>query len=524
MLDEKTIKRCFNRNEIGDAELLYHLKKDEYVFDVDEEKWYFNGGTFWSEVKKEPIGHIIGTDVAGEYASLAKVYLDKSTSPKDDWYKLFLEYNGRAYGLRSDARINSVIRRGREITGFMVTSQDWAIDPFDLVVKNGIINLKTGELRQAKPSDYVRSDGPTEFKGLNEPAPRFEQFISEILDGDIEKVKYLQRLLGYAITGDTREKVMPIFVGSQNNGKDTFFKAITFVLGNLAGPVEKDVLITRRKQDNAANPAVYSLRFKRIAIVSETNDGAYLDAGQVKFITGGGELIARELFANLVTWKPQHTIFLMTNFKPRANSEDEALWSRLSVVEFPLSFINNPKMENERLADRTLDGKLWNEASGILAWLVRGCLEWQRIGLNPPQSVIDATLEYRGEEDVLGQFVVDRMELSPVNSIKASELYLEYKDWAGDNGIMAMSNIRFGKNMEKRFDKKSKSDANYYIGIGKKVVITPGLEFVTMSWPAAVAQAKKLHNAGLNIETISTVIGTQYPEYTSIKDIQEMLN
>lgn len=519
---EKFIVKCFGRNETGDSELLYSLKQDQYIYDVDEARWYTHNGQFWIEAKTNPIGHIIETEVAGQYAWLSKQFLERSQSPKDDNFKRFMEYRQRAYDLRSNGKINAVIKRAQENKNFIITTDKWSIDPYELPVKNGIISLKTGELRQAKPSDFIRFPGPTEYKGLNEPAPRFERFIMEIFDNDKDKADYVQRLLGYSLTGDVQEKIMPIFTGTNDNGKDTLFRAIKSVLGDVAGDVGKDALIASKKGDRAANPSTYSLRFKRIAYVNETNDGARLDAGQVKYITGGGELTARELYGNPVSWKPQHTIFLMTNFKPSANSEDEALWSRIAVIEFPLSFVHDPKLEHERQIEKGLDQKLQNEASGILAWLVRGCLAWQNEGLNPPASVLAATAEYRDSEDILGEFLNEEMELSPANSIKANDLYKEYKKWASDNGYMPVSRTRLGKKLKNRFEDRRKADGIYYIGIGYRTS-TPEYDWLNTqameSRPIILAMKKQ----GVDVEIIHKVIQAQYPKAGfNLIDIQEM--
>jgi putative DNA primase/helicase len=146
---------------------------------------------------------------------------------------------------------------------------------------------------------------------------------------------------------------------------------------------------------------------------------------------------------------------------------DFALWQRIHLIPFTISFVDNPKKPNERKADPDLPQKLRAEASGILAWLVRGCLDWQRIGLNPPEAVLAATRDYQAEEDILGHFIDDRCILGDSIEVKSSALYKAYVAWCDENGHKPISGTRFGKEIKTMFD-SYKSGAGYihYIGIG----------------------------------------------------------
>jgi len=222
----------------------------------------------------------------------------------------------------------------------------------------------------------------------------WDKFVNEIFDGDDELISFVQRLLGYGISGLQREHVLPILWGIGRNGKDTLLEALKYVLGDLATPVAAEVLLDSGRNPNAATPHTYSLRKRRLAWVNETNESAKLNAGQVKLLTGGGSIPARPLYGKPITYAPRFLLMLMTNHKPGASSEDYALWERVLLIPFKLSFVDEPVKEFERKRDPQLLSKLKAEASGILAWLVRGFLSWQADGLNPPESVKIATNEY----------------------------------------------------------------------------------------------------------------------------------
>jgi len=171
------------------------------------------------------------------------------------------------------------------------------------------------------------------------------------------------------------------------------------VLGSTVGAVSNDVILASHSKcltPGSAKPHLCALQGKRIVWASETSKGARFDVGQVKFLTGGGDIPARQLYGRDYTFVPSHLLILLTNHKPHADAQDSAFWDRLCPIIFTIRFVDNPTAPHERQKDRALGDTLDVEASGILAWLVRGCLAWQREGLNIPASVLLARREYRG--------------------------------------------------------------------------------------------------------------------------------
>jgi putative DNA primase/helicase len=333
-------------------------------------------------------------------------------------------------------------------------------------VANGTIDLRTGGLQPGKPGDYIRTIAPIEWQGIDIQAPRWEQFLGEVFDGDGELISFVQRLLGYGLTGLSTEHIMAVLWGVGRNGKDTLLEALSFALGGLARPVGAEVLLSGGRSPHAATPYLYDMRFCRLAWVNETSEGVRLDAGQVKLITGGGSITARQLYGKPITYRPKHLLLLVTNHKPHAPADDYALWKRLLLIPFTQSFVDDPKADHEHQRDPHLGEKLRDEAPGILAWLVRGCLAWQQEGLSTPHTVSEATEKYREDEDIIGQFVGEGCELGDGVEVKASKLYATYREWADEYGLTPISVTAFGIRMSSRFEKVKRRDGNHYRGIG----------------------------------------------------------
>ena len=244
---------------------------------------------------------------------------------------------------------------------------------------------------------------------------------------------------------------------------------------SLAGPVQSEMLLDQGKNRSAAGPSpdIMSLRGLRIAFASETDEGQRFSPARVKWFSGGETLTGRYPHDKRnVSFEPSHLLCLLTNHKPHAPASDFAFWERLLLVDFPLSFVDRkPQNENERPMDKGLKDCLLQELPGIAAWLVRGCLEWQRAGLDPPAKVREATAEYRKDEDMLADFIEECCILQqPGESdirTPASELYDAFCEWFKVNisSKKTVSQKAFGKMMLEKFQRERKGGIYYYYGI-----------------------------------------------------------
>jgi len=484
---------CLRDGEKGDARLYAHLFRGQCIYDHTEKLWYEWQRHYWKPDETKHALLMASNHLAGQYmqasaelseeAAQAEKRLDPDLlkkSPVDDpRIKRYEWLKATTGALIERAKALKTLRRAQAVLTYAqaylsITSREWDTNPWLLGTREGVLDLKTGRLCDGRPEEYLRTIIPTTWRGLDEPAPRFEQYLREVFADRPEAerdelIAFLQRALGYGITGHVTEHIFLMLYGEEGrNGKDTLMTRLQRVLGSTVGAVSNDVILASHSKfltPGSAKPHLCALQGKRIVWASETSKGARFDVGQVKFLTGGGDIPARQLYGRDYTFMPSHLLILLTNHKPHADAQDSAFWDRLCPIIFTIRFVDNPTAPHEHQKDRALGDTLDVEASGILAWLVRGCLAWQREGLNIPASVLLARREYRGEEDTLGHFLSECCVVQEQFSIKASRLYERYKEWALDNTLKAMNGTAFGLEMKKRFEQKRKNDGLVYCGI-----------------------------------------------------------
>lgn len=448
----------------GDAELLDVLYPGRFRFDHRANAWYVWHEDRWKVDIKKVVFRTFILRVAREYVESARVAHESGEM------KLAAAFHGRARALNSIRRVEQVAKMASVLPQFSLDGTEWDKDSLLLGVLNGVVDLRTGDFRKSLPEDYILRVCPVEWAGLDVVAPKWEGFLSDVFSGNTNLIKFMQALLGYGISGKSTERILPILWGSGANGKTTMLEAVASVLGKeMAMSTQADVLMDFDKSGNNPQPAVYSLIGKRIVWANESAEGRRINAGLVKQLTGGDRISVRTLYqAHLTEFKPTHLILLLTNHKPHIPADDQAVWDRILLIPFENRFVENPSKVNEKQRDTNLRMELEGEAAGILAWLVRGCLDWQRNGLNPPSEVKVATQLYREEEDTLGMFLKEVCILGNDAKVTGSELYEAYSRWCQENNIGPMSGTKFGLIMTntRGFEKKRVRNAQTYHGIG----------------------------------------------------------
>jgi putative DNA primase/helicase len=227
------------------------------------------------------------------------------------------------------------------------------------------------------------------------------------------------------------------------------------------------LLQSHGRQSGAPASDIMALRGRRLVWASETGEGRYLDAGKLKWLTGGDTLTGRVPYGKRQdTFSPTHTVILLTNHRPHAAASDHALWARIHLIPFSQSFVDDPTKPNEHKRDPSLLEKLAREASGILAWLVRGCLLWQKEGLRPPKAVLAATESYRMDEDLIGNFLSECCIVGENAETPAGKLYKAYQQWCAQMGHKSVSGTKFGMNLKDRFDSYEDRRGTFYRGLG----------------------------------------------------------
>ena len=354
-------------------------------------------------------------------------------------------------------RISATLRVAQPMLS--VVPEDLNKDPWVLNCTNGTLNLQDMSWKKHDPKDMLTHLCPTAYEP-DAKAPLWEKFLLEIMGGSQELVTYLQRLAGYCLTGIIREHVLPIAYGTGSNGKSTFLGTLRKVLGNdYAAEAAPDILMTKDKSSHPTERA--DLAGKRMVTTIEVEDGRRLAENFVKQLTGGDELKVRRMRENFWTLKPTWKIFLATNNKPEVKGMDFGLWRRIKLIPFSVTI-------PEAGMDRTLPEKLAQEASGILSWAVRGCVEWKASGLNDPPAVHEATTEYKADTDVMGKFFSDCCVILPGLRAQGGQLYEIFRNWfETEVGTEPMNGTVFGRRLtEYGFRVEKVGGKKWRLGIG----------------------------------------------------------
>jgi putative DNA primase/helicase len=378
-----------------------------------------------------------------------------------------------AWALKSEAspRLSAILDLASSDQPIPIVPAQLDTDPFAFNVANGTLDLRTGELRSHKREDYLTKICPTEYHPEAQ-CPRFLQALKVIFDSDTDLVEFVQRSLGYSLSGDVREQVLPLWWGSGSNGKSVLISAILETIGaDYAGMVPPELLMETRGEQH---PTIMADLFgKRLMVAAETGQGRRLNESRLKVLTGGDRIKARRMREDFWEFSPTHKLTLITNHRPEVQGTDHAVWRRLRLVPFSVRFLDPAAPENATTTipdhlriDRQLPKALEAERVGILAWLVRGCLAWQEHGLPFPAKIRIATNEYRTAEDTVGAFVAEACLTGPSDyRIRASDLYARYSKWTEAAGERPLSQKRFGDALSDRGHERFTSNGHWYRGI-----------------------------------------------------------
>jgi len=306
-----------------------------------------------------------------------------------------------------------------------------------LGVSNGVVDLKSGCLKVNNRSDLITKQGFVEFRPEAE-CPLWLNFLHTIMGGDKEMMGYLQRIIGYSLTGNTSEQALFFLNGLGANGKSVLVKVIQKLLGDYASQMPIKVL-TKRGNDAGVDDNLARLRGARFVATTETEEGVWLNESDIKLMTGQDILNAQFKYQDSFQYEPEFKIFMSGNHRPKIKGNDYGIWRRIRLIPFEVRIARDKQ-------DKKLEDKLTTELSGILNWAIEGCLEWQELGLQTPKKVEDATKEYRSEMDIIKSWKADCCEPTPGVGVTTATkgLYSSFKHWADVNGERyVMSNKTF---------------------------------------------------------------------------------
>ena len=406
-------------------------------------KWLAWDGTRW---KLDDGGAV---DQLGKL-TVRSILLEAASEPDDDARKRLVAF---AKSAESVARRDAMLKLARSEPPIPIQPDALDRDPWILNCENGTIDLRSGELRPHRRKDYLTKLCPVEYRP-DATCPTWLQTLNRCFGQDYELIDFVQRFVGYCLTGDVSEQVLFIWHGVGANGKSTILNALMEVLGpDYSMKANSDLMMMRRREQHPTG--LTDLAGRRLVAAIETEEGRQLAESLIKELSGSDPIRARRMNENFWQFNPTHKLILACNHKPVVKGTDCAIWRRLKLV--PFSVVIPPA---ER--DKQLPAKLKAELPGILAWSVRGCLDWQQHGLGEPSAVIHATGEYQTSEDVLLNFIGECCVQGNM-VVKAHNLLAAYKEWAGDKHMNAK---RLGRMLNERGVERYTNNGVWYRGIG----------------------------------------------------------
>ena len=335
------------------------------------------------------------------------------------------------------------------------TAEDFDKDKYLFNVQNGYLDLNTGILHDHDKKKMFTRISQVEFT-TNSDAPNWEKFINEISCGRKEWIDYLQKAIGYTLSGSTKEQKMFVLLGNGRNGKSVLLNILNKIMGSYAMNITPQALMTQHNK-GGATPEIAKLDGARLVTTTEPNEGDRFDEGLIKQITGGDKVTARFLHQNDFDYIPQFKLFMATNHKPYIRGRDEGIWRRMVIIPFDM----NIPLEK---VDYELEKRMTDELPAILQWCIDGYIKYLKYGLEEPLCISSQRDEYRVEMDSIAAFMDECTQHKDGAREKSTELFKAYTKWAKENNQYQMSSTKFGTEMKKRL-KSVRSNGTWFLNI-----------------------------------------------------------
>ena len=438
----------YPQNDIGIARLFFDLHKGAVLYVSEAKSWYAYDGKRWDKdeggFKTMELCKLF-VQAFGEYAAIH--HADE---------KEFLKWAGKLTARRNR---EGILRDAMSIAP--VSIADFDKDLTLLNVLNGTLNLRTFALQQQNPADMITKLAPVRYD-VKARFPRWEQFIDEITCGNTELAVYLQKAIGYALTGLTEYEVFFILYGEKTrNGKTTLIETIANILGDYTRNTQAQSLARRSIDGAAATPDMARLKGARLVTVPEPEKGLELNIALIKQLTGGDTYTARFLNANPFEFKPEFKLFINTNHLPRTADDTVFASGRVKIIPFDRQFTEQEQDKGLKKLFRRRENK-----SAILNWAVMGWRLVQEVGFDTPARVNEVIEAYRSEADLIGVFLAEYTGAEEKGRLSTSLLYSYYAQWAKDNGYRPLSNRPFVADLRRRYEiKPDCKKGNVIIGL-----------------------------------------------------------
>lgn len=434
--------------------------------------WYVWDGARWE------------ADRTGEIVRRAKdtvraIYAEAAEERSADRRELVARHAFNSEGIR---RIYGMVDLTQSEPGVAVSTDQMDHDPWLLNCPNGTVDLRTGEIRQHRREDLLTKLCPIAYDAAAE-CPLWLRTLALIFPvdpadpaagGNEHLIGYVRRLLGLCLTGRV-ESILPIFWGGGANGKSTILNTVRAVLGGGYAMQAPPNFLMAKNNDNHPTELA-DLYGQRLVIATETRQNRRIDEALIKQLTGGERVRARRMRQDFFEFDPTHKLILCTNHRPRVSESDEGIWRRLALIPFAVRFWNPDRKGEFGLdhlrQDKQLPDRLAAEHPGILRWMVAGCLEWQANGLGTPPEVEQQTAEYRADEDVIGQFLAERVEVGNAGYAEFKDVYAAYRAWSEQADERSLSSRQFAADLRRRGHRVERGSGNKMVCHGFRLGAT----------------------------------------------------
>lgn len=445
--DEPEETKLYTLDDMGNAQRFLDIFGEEFRYNYTDKCFLYWDGRRWAADLDGCAER--AADAAIEAMRQEAEYYAKTD---DDLAKAFGKHIRSSRSNKSKTNMLKELQHNVPILPHQLDKHKMAFN-----VPNGTLSLRSGTLVEHDRAHLITKLSPIEYTD-NADCPMWLRFLDDIFAGDKELIRYIQKAVGYSMTGDTSEQCVFFLFGTGSNGKSTFLEVLHSIFGDYVMNIQPETIMVKNNTGNGINSDIARLKGARLVTTVEPNEGVRLNEGLIKQLTGDDTVTARKLYGNEFEFKPEFKLWMATNHKPIIRGTDEGIWRRIHMIPFTVHIPDERK-------DRQLKEKLEREFPAILRWAVDGCLLWQREGLKQPRAVLDMTRDYRREMDVISGFIDDRCEVGEGFCAKSSELYSAYSAWCEVNTEYKMSNTKFSVEMEKRFTRSKRMDGNYFVGL-----------------------------------------------------------
>lgn len=440
-------------SDVGNAERIIDLYGGIIRYDCIRDRFFIWNGCCWQIDISNSIYKLAKKTLRRFMAEIDSLDAKGDTSLEDMKKKL------KSFAVKSenDSRIRAMVNQLKSQPEIMMGDCD--SDIYLLNLKNGTLDLRTGILEKHRKEDYITRIVDIEYdeKAL---CPNWMEFLDKVFMGDKDMIDFVQTSVGYSITGSQKEQCFYMLHGNGANGKTTFLNTIKMITGDYSDYLKASSLMTRQFDDGARGDLA-KLQGKRFVCSSELNEGQYFDESLLKCLTGGESIPVRFLYGEEFNLKPMFKIWVSTNERPRIRGTDLGIWRRVRLIPFLYTFT-----EEERNKD-FMEQYIIPELPGILNWVVKGCLKWQKEGMTIPQKSLAEAEDYRDEMDVVQRFLDENCITGDIYTIKVGDLYQRFSAWCGKSGDRPVTSIKFGKKLkEKGFEQCKDRMSRYWKGIG----------------------------------------------------------